>query len=143
MVTALSARRWWVERALSGADDLVLSARIERLAWCRRVDPSYGKAALTHGLALLTDGQFVAARAHLRASQLRLHNAGTELALGNSWLQDGQPRRATEAYRRALKWQPASFRANLSMASAQHALGARPGGAAIPGARQRTAAESR
>ncbi|MBI4702805.1 MAG: tetratricopeptide repeat protein [Deltaproteobacteria bacterium] len=118
-----ATRGWLGWRELGAARDAGLAARGQLLAAAARIDPASGHAALQHGLDLLERGEPERALAELRRSDTLLANLGTPVAMGNALMALGRPERAALAYRRALRWHPAHWRAHGNLAEALAAMG--------------------
>ena len=85
------------------------------LARARRIDPTDGEAALVSGLAFLAEGDSTQALVELHASDVRLANVGTKIAIGNAELGLDRPLLAVAAYREAARLDPGSFRAHANL----------------------------
>lgn len=95
-------------------------------AWLERavqLDDRSGQAALSLGLLRLETGDARGALTMLAASRDRLANVGTDVAMGNAWMQLGEPAKAERSYERALRRHPGFFRAHANQVEALRAQG--------------------
>ena len=67
------------------------------------------------GLAFLAEGDSTQALVELHASDVRLANVGTKIAIGNAELGLDRPLLAVAAYREAARLDPGSFRAHANL----------------------------
>ncbi len=122
VVSAVSAtpalRSWLGTRALSAARTAPPAERSALLEHARTIDDRSGWAALERGLDLLEHGEHTTAIRELERSRSLLGNVGTDVALGNAHLRQGDEREAVRSYRRALRRHPGSFRAHANIAVA-------------------------
>lgn len=118
VLTALSASSWMSARLASQARDASVEGRMALLQRALRLEERSGEGQLALGLTKLDLGDHSGAIVLLEQSAQRLANVGTEIALGNAWLESDDAKRAERHYRRALAYHPASFRAHANLCEA-------------------------
>jgi len=116
MAAALAG--WMATRWETEAGNALLDTRIALLQRAIRLDGRSGQAELSLGLAKLELAEPKGAIPLLERSRDRLANVGTDIALGNAWLESGDAARAERSYRRALAMHPGSFRGHANLAEA-------------------------
>lgn len=109
----------WVTRARAEASEQSLLT----LQQARRVDPRSGEAAFALGIAWLEAGNPQLAIQHLEESKPLLANVGTDIAIGNAWMQASRYASAVDAYRSAITLHPGAFRAHANVAEALRVSG--------------------
>jgi tetratricopeptide (TPR) repeat protein len=114
---------WLAQRAMVQARAAGPARRVALLEHARHLDPGSGEAWLLLGLTHLELGQPAEALASLERSRRLLANLGTDVALGNAYLELGQARRAATCYQRALARHPGYFRARANLVEALRQLG--------------------
>ncbi len=121
MAAALAG--WMATRWETEARNALLDTRMTLLQRAIRLDGRSGQALLSLGLAKLELGEPKEAIPLLERSREKLANVGTDIALGNGWLESGDAVRAERSYRRALVMHPGSFRGHANLAEALRAQG--------------------
>jgi tetratricopeptide (TPR) repeat protein len=123
MLLLISTRAWIAEHLLAQARQLPFADRASRLERAQLVDRDAGTVTFELGLTHLASGQPRKAVDDFERSRLTFANVGTDVALGNAWIAIGLPDRAVPAFRRALRWQPARFAAQLNLCEAARLSG--------------------
>ncbi len=113
-----ATRGWLATRERSRANDASPMVRVSMLAKSTRLDPGSGECALELGLARLALGDADGALGELRRADELLADTGVRVAIGSALLAQGHPVEADGAYRRALAFDPGSFRARVGLAEA-------------------------
>lgn len=116
LVAAAAVAGWVAARWETRARDSLPAERIRLLERAMRLDGRSGQAALSLGITLLETGDARGALTVLESSRERLANIGTDVTLGNAWMELKVPAKAEHCYRRALDRHPGSFRAHANMA---------------------------
>lgn len=123
LLLAPAVSTWLGDRLLSQARRADPAERAVLLERATRLDPRSGELALERGLDALLVEDAAAALPELVRSRGLLANVGTEVAIGNAELLLGRTAAAADAYRRALRLSPGSFRAHANLAVALGRLG--------------------
>lgn len=118
LLLALAVGGWLSARLETRARDAAPALRRSLLERAAALDGRDGQVWLSLGLDHLETGEPKEAVPLLERSRERLANVGTDIALGNAWMEAGQPRRAEPCYRRALALHPGSMRAHANLAEA-------------------------
>ena len=118
LLLAAALGSWLSARLQTQARDASPALRRALLERAADLDERNGQVWLTLGLDRLELGEPKAAVPLLQRSRDRLANVGTDIALGNAWVEAGEPQRAEPCYRRALALHPASMRAHANLAEA-------------------------
>lgn len=123
LLLAPAVSTWLGDRLLAAARRADPAERAVLLGRAARLDPRSGEIALERGLDALLQEDALAALPELVRSRGLLANVGTEVAIGNAELLLGRNTAAADAYRRALRQHPGSFRAHANLAVALGRLG--------------------
>ncbi|MBW2528840.1 MAG: tetratricopeptide repeat protein [Deltaproteobacteria bacterium] len=115
--------RWMCLRTAAQAQAAAVGERLPMLRAAHRLHPASGEVTLAIGLGHLELGEPDRALPWLEHSRRQLANLGTDVGIGNAWMQRSRPDRAVEAYRRALARHPAYFRAHANLVEAYRQLG--------------------
>jgi tetratricopeptide (TPR) repeat protein len=123
MLLAVGVAAWLACRWETAARDALPGEQEAGLERAVQLDDRSGQAALSLGLLWLETGDARGALTMLAASRDRLANVGTDVAMGNAWMQLGEPAKAERSYERALQRHPGSFRAHANQVEALRAQG--------------------
>ena len=119
----LSTRQWFGMRLVTRSKLALPAERAALLASAVRVDPLSGEAHLERGLSLLEAGDAREALAELERSRALLPDVGTDVAIASAATSVADLPRARLALERALRRHPASFKAHVSYAALELAVG--------------------
>lgn len=115
IVLLMSATTTWLsERAVADARQAPFDQRLGHIDRALRYR-SHGEAQLIAGQVWLEMGHPDRALDHLLRSRELLPNLGTDVSIGNAYMQLDQAGSASAAYRRALRRHPAYFRAHANL----------------------------
>jgi tetratricopeptide (TPR) repeat protein len=114
---------WAGARLTSAARDADPDRQHALLSRAAALDPDSAEIAFALGVAALARGAPEAASFHFRVSGALLPQVGTDVALGNALLAEGDPGASVDAYERALRRNPGSFRAHANLVTALRRLG--------------------
>ena len=123
LLLAFAVAAYVADRRAEASRDQPPEDRLAALAAAARLDPTNGEIALDRGLVALDLGRLDLALAELARSRPLLANVGTDVAIGSAHALAGDPERAIEAYERAIRRNPASFRAHANLAAPLVTLG--------------------
>lgn len=123
LLLGLGMAGWLACRWETAARDALPSDREAWLERALRLDDRSGQPALSLGLWWVETGDARRALPLLLESRDRLANVGTDVAIGNAWMQLGEPANAERSYERALRRHPGSFRAHANLVEALRAQG--------------------
>jgi O-antigen ligase len=123
MLLAVGVAAWLACRWETAARDALPGEQEAGLERAVQLDDRSGQAALSLGLLWLETGDARGALTMLALSRDRLANVGTDVAMGNAWMQLGEPAKAERSYERALQRHPGSFRAHANQVEALRAQG--------------------
>jgi hypothetical protein len=123
LVAAASMAGWVASRWETTARDSLPAERVRLLERAMRLDGRSGQASLSLGITLLETGDARGALTVLESSRERLANVGTDVTMGNAWMELKEPSRAERCYGRALDRHPGSFRGHANMAESMREQG--------------------
>ena len=123
MLLAVGVAAWLACRWETAARDALPGEQEAGLERAVQLDDRSGQAALSLGLLWLETGDARGALTMLALSRDRLANVGTDVAMGNAWMQLREPAKAERSYVRALQRHPGSFRAHANQVEALRAQG--------------------
>lgn len=118
LLLAAALGGWLATRLETRARDASPFERDALLERAVHLDGRAGQAWLSLGLSRLELGDPKGAIPFLQRSRERLANVGTDIALGNAWMESGDAVRAERCYRRSVALHPGSFRGHANLAEA-------------------------
>ncbi len=118
-----AALDWKAQRQLSRARAAPPAERLALLTSAARAAPRNGWVTLELGLAQMTIGRPEIARTWLLRSREQLATIGVDVALGNTYMQQGDPAHAVAFYRSALRRHPARVAALVNLGEALRRMG--------------------
>lgn len=123
LLLAAATSGWIASRWITRARTETSEQSLLTLQQARRVDPRSGEAAFALGIAWLEAGNPQLAIQHLEESKPMLANVGTDIAIGNAFMQASRYASAVDAYRSAIALHPGAFRAHANLAEALRVSG--------------------
>ncbi len=117
-------RAWRATRAITHARDALPAERARLLAHAAALAPRSADAQFQWGSDQVERGDLEAGLASLERARAISETVSTDIAIGNALVRLGRLARARDSFRRALSFDPGSFRAHANLAVALVGLGA-------------------